>query len=95
MRIVEGSKAKSGTGDRAPKGHVWGAGEPTRALVLCPSLQKNRRNKTGSRPGRYRADDVLAPDARLAEAEGLAGAIGLKISSSGLVPVANPRPATL
>ena len=95
MRIVEGNKSKSGPRDREPKGHEWGAGEPTRALVLCPSLHPKRRNKPGGQPGRYHGGGVLAPEARLAEAEGLAQAIGLKISSSGLVPVTSPRPATL
>lgn len=55
---------------------------PQKALVLHPSVKKS----TGG---------MRSPDARLAEAMGLAQAIALDIVHSEIVPVAKKRPATL
>jgi GTP-binding protein HflX len=46
------------------------------------------------RPAR-RSPDARTPEARLAEAVGLAAAINLDVRASGLVPLPHPRPATL
>ncbi|WAT18333.1 GTPase HflX [Aurantiacibacter sp. MUD11] len=52
-----------------------------RALVICPDIRAQRRD-----------DD---PDARLAEAEGLALAIGIVVAHSYVLPVRMVRPNTL
>jgi GTP-binding protein HflX len=64
--------------------------ESGRAIVIEPSL--NHAAARG-RPVRAAAD-TRSPDARLAEAVGLAGAISLNVVQAGLVTLNNIRPAT-
>lgn len=68
---------------------------PTRAIVLCPVLRTPAANQSRSGTTKQRAAATRPDSAKLAEAVGLAEAIGLNICSSGIVPVAQPRPATL
>jgi GTP-binding protein HflX len=63
----------------------------TRAIVLALVLESKRGGKPRSPNGR----PERSPQARLDEAVGIAAAIDLDIKASGLVPVPNPRPATL
>jgi GTP-binding protein HflX len=70
---------------RPPEGEGTG-----RAIVLEPNL-RGRRPAGGS----AREQTALrAPDAKLEEAVGLAGAIDLRVVEAGVVPLANVRPAT-
>ncbi len=62
-------------------------------MVLAPVLGKTR-GKVASVP-RHRNAQERTPQARLAEAVGLAAAIDLDVRASGLVPVPSPKPATL
>lgn len=65
-------------------------------MVLCPNLATARGKARNQRPDlANRSSTEFSERSRLHEAEGLAAAIGLKIRSSGLVPIATPRPATL
>ena len=64
-----------------------------KAVVLAPVLGK-ARGKGGS-IAKSRDASERSPQARLDEAVGLAVAIDLNVKASGLVPVPNPRPATL
>jgi len=59
--------------------------------VLAPVLG----SKKSARGAKSRSTSERSPQARLDEAVGLAAAIDLDIKASGLVPVPNPRPATL
>ena len=63
--------------------------EATRAFVLVPWL------KSASLKARH--DDVKprSPESRLEEAVGLAAAISLNVVGTAVVPLVNPRPATL
>lgn len=64
---------------------------PTRAAVIVPVLPRAfRADEDSARPRLTRS-----PDARHEEALGLAGAIDLDIVYSAVVPVNDPRPATL
>jgi GTPase len=65
---------------------------PTKAVVLEPVLAKDTRIAKGRERG---AAPPRLPKARLEEARGLARAINLDVRASGLVPLPNPRPATL
>ncbi len=67
------------------------SGEETgRAIVIEPTLKR-----AAARGGAVRAAaDTRSPDARLAEAVGLAGAINLNVVQAGLVTLNNIRPAT-
>jgi len=56
----------------------------TDAVVLAPAFKGTRG-----------AQRLACPQARLDEAVGLAGAIGLRVAQSMIVPVARPRPDTL
>ena len=62
-------------------------------MVLAPVLGK-MRGKVAS-VARHRNVQERTPQARLAEAVGLAAAIDLDVRASGLVPVPSPKPATL
>ncbi|MBM3544155.1 MAG: GTPase HflX [Alphaproteobacteria bacterium] len=62
------------------------------AAVFAPVLSK-RKGKSAS--GAARSVWERSPQARLDEAVGLAAAIDLDVKASGLVPLAEPRPATL
>ena len=59
--------------------------------MLAPMLDKSR----GRRATAPSSASLRSPQARLEEAVGLAAAINLDVKASGLVPVPNPRPATL
>jgi GTP-binding protein HflX len=63
------------------------------AVVLAPVLDK-KHGKEARAPATRDASE-RSPQARLEEAVGLAAAIDLDVKASGLVPVPNPRPATL
>ncbi|WP_421850252.1 GTPase HflX [Oricola sp.] len=80
---------------RAPLGaskqaFVDRVGEPTRAIVLEPEI-KSARSVGGDQASASRRPAAE----RLIEAEGLARAIDLDIAHSAIVPVNQPRPATL
>jgi GTP-binding protein HflX len=64
-----------------------------KAVVLAPVLDKKQGK--GARIPLSRDASERSPQARLDEAVGLAAAIDLEVRASGLVPVPNPRPATL
>ena len=61
--------------------------------MLAPVLGKARAKATSAAGSRKASE--RSPQARLEEAVGLAAAIDLDVKASGLVPVPNPRPATL
>jgi len=64
-------------------------GETGRAIVIEPWLKREVRGD----PARSQAE-TRSPDARLAEATGLAGAIDLTVVQAGLVTLNHVRPAT-
>jgi len=67
-----------------------------RALVLVPDLKRSRRVRAEQAKSASRtAAPLHSLDDRLSEAVGLAEAIDLEVASSLIVPVPNPRPATL
>jgi len=72
------------------KREAAGGGEPTVALVLVPVLKQGPR---GSAEGSARIE--RSSEARLEEAVGLAAAINLEVAYAALIPVNQPRPATL
>ncbi|MGV1013366.1 MAG: GTPase HflX [Methyloceanibacter sp.] len=63
-----------------------------KAVVFAPVIGR-RKGKSTSLPSREAWE--RSPQARLAEAVGLAAAIDLDVRASGLVPLPSPRPATL
>jgi GTP-binding protein HflX len=69
------------------------AQERVKAVVLVPVLDK--RPGKGARTPSSRDASERSPQARLDEAVGLAAAIDLDVRASGLVPLTQPRPATL
>ncbi|MGB3387007.1 MAG: GTPase HflX [Pseudaminobacter sp.] len=73
------------TGEGAP------AGSDTSAVVVVPVLSRTQRGEDDS--GRPRL--TRSPQARLDEAVGLARAIDLDPVHTAIVPVGDPRPATL
>jgi len=64
-----------------------------KAVVLVPVLDK--RQGRGARATLSRDASERSPQARLDEAVGLAASIDLDMRASGLVPLTQPRPATL
>jgi GTP-binding protein HflX len=73
-------------------------GRPRKALVLHPSLKsaQARANLAKGNPAKAAvADQRRRPEARLAEAVGLAAAIDLEVVRADVVPVSSWRPATL
>lgn len=68
--------------------------EPTTAIVVTPILLSRDRTQA-SEAESSRPHISLSPDARLAEAVGLAEAIDLDVIHSEVFNVAQPRPATL
>jgi GTP-binding protein HflX len=68
-------------------------GRRATAVVLAPVL--GGKGGGGGRAPKGRGVSERSPQARLDEAVGLAAAIDLEVKASGLVPVPNPRPATL
>jgi GTP-binding protein HflX len=85
-------KRKSEPGPRASRERA-SARAPAKAIVFEPVPAKPR----GAPDGKARRRQALArsPKARLEEAVGLARAIALDVRAQGLVPLPNPRPATL
>lgn len=79
------SERKRGTGGSGNKPK-----EPTRAFVLVPWLKSRPKGERKGEGGSARS-----PESRLEEAVGLAAAIALDVVGSAVVPLANPRPATL
>jgi len=75
-------QTKAGGIDRRPQQY--------RALILEPVLQ---RRISSDNIDQLR--EARSPDSRLEEAVGLSAAINLDIASSGIVRIANPKPATL
>lgn len=67
-----------------------------RAVVFAPMLETRPRGQSrdGARGAGAEAPD-RTPQARLEEAVGLAAAINLDVRASGVVPVPQPKPATL
>lgn len=63
--------------------------------MLVPDLKRPTRATGEQTPGAGRTAPLHSPHDRLQEAVGLAEAIDLDVRESLLVPVANPRPATL
>jgi GTPase len=63
--------------------------------VLVPDLKRPARSGSEQQSGPSRTAPLHSPQDRLQEATGLAEAIDLDVIDSTLVPVANPRPATL
>ena len=86
---MKGSREKGARGG-AP---VATGGPHERALVLVPVMTRQRRAEKSETERNGAA--THSPADRLAEARGLAEAIGLEIADALLVPVAEPRPATL
>jgi GTP-binding protein HflX len=68
-------------------------GAPTRAAVIVPVLPRVFRSDEEAAQARPRL--ARSPEARHEEALGLAGAIALDIVYSAVVPVNDPKPATL
>lgn len=62
-----------------------------RAIVLVPVLRPGPEASSHGEAPRH----PRSPEARLEEALGLAAAIDLEVAASAVVPVAEPRPATL
>ena len=75
---------------RREVGYARSAGR-TNSVVLAPVLGAKQKARGATRL----ISPVRSPQARLDEAVGLAAAIDLEVKASGLVPVPNPRPATL
>ena len=63
--------------------------------MLVPDLKRPTRSGAEQQSGPSRTAPLHSPQDRLQEATGLAEAIDLDVVDSMLVPVANPRPATL
>ncbi len=63
--------------------------------MLVPDLKRPPRSGAEQQSGPARTAPLHSPQDRLQEATGLAEAIDLNVVDSMLVPVANPRPATL
>jgi GTPase len=79
-------RAGSETSPVLPQGRV-------KTIVLAPILGKTQGK--GTKAPSCHSSSPRSPQARLEEAIGLAVAIDLDVKASGLVPVPNPRPATL
>jgi GTP-binding protein HflX len=77
---------------RTPRSRRLRAEGRTKALVLLPSLGK-KRGKGATAPAVKPCE--RSPQARLEEAAGLAAAIDLEVRARGIVPVPEPKPATL
>ncbi|ORE95962.1 small GTP-binding protein [Stappia sp. 22II-S9-Z10] len=86
--MMQGEPTDAEAGDKAersaagPRSSYEVADAPTRAIVLLPVI-------------RQAEEDKREPEGRLAEAVGLADAIALDVVEARVVPVRNPRPATL
>jgi GTP-binding protein HflX len=67
-----------------------------RALVLVPDLKQISRARSDNSEASDRQGELVhSPQNRLIETTGLAEAIDLQVIESQIVPVPNPRPATL
>ena len=74
---------------RADRLSLTSGDETGRAIVIEPWIKR-----ATARGGSTRAVETRSPEARLAEAVGLAGAINLTVVQSGLVTLNQTRPAT-
>src|SRR5665213_2010248 len=74
---------------RADRLSLTSGGETGRAIVIEPWLKR-----ATARGGSTRTTETRSPEARLAEAVGLAGAINLTVVQAGLVTLNQTRPAT-
>lgn len=95
MRVIDQRRLRSGSDkpDQEPFDGEFTVGTPS--IVLCPLLTSGRQNKDGQSLTPDGASSTLSPEARLAEAEGLARAIDLDIVHSGFVRIPRPRAGTL
>jgi GTP-binding protein HflX len=75
-------------GEAAQRGFAGDTSMPVRAAVILPWERRERPNGT---PG----EQSRAAEARLAEAVGLAGSIGLAVVHAAILPLRERRPATL
>ncbi len=82
----------SGTGRGASANGQAAPGSSGRAVVIVPVLTRERGEEGGASS---RSRRLRAPEARFEEAVGLARAIALDPVHAAIVPVAEPRPATL
>jgi GTP-binding protein HflX len=64
-------------------------------LVPAPRARVMPRAESGQKASARRPHTLHSPQDRLAEARGLAGAIDLDVADAMLVPLPQPRPATL
>ncbi|MGB6389004.1 MAG: GTPase HflX [Methyloceanibacter sp.] len=84
-------RKKRSTAERGQRSAT--SGHPTKAVVFEPAFSGQARGTAGA--GERKTLSTRVPEARLAEALGLARAIGLDVCAHGLVPLPKPRPATL
>jgi GTPase len=87
-RALKRSKGRPARDDEPA--HLQGR---VKAVVFLPVLGKKRGKGARAAPGRGALE--RPPQARLGETVGLAAAIDLDVVASGVVPVPEPRPATL
>ena len=94
MRPTDPKQLASKKGQRERNGER--AKTRVRAVVFAPILD-TKTSRSRQERARGAAPDVAdrTPQARLEEAVGLAAAIDLDIRASGVVPVPQPKPATL
>jgi len=81
------------SGKSSGQGGIDRTRAPTRTAVIVPVLPRSFRTDEDPTHGRPRL--TRSSDARHEEALGLAGAIDLDVVYSAIVPVNDPRPATL
>jgi GTP-binding protein HflX len=93
LRPTDPKALKRGKERPARAGGAARAQGRVRAVVVLPVLGNRRGKGARSAPGRPALE--RPPQARLEEAVGLAAAIDLDVVASGVVPVPEPRPATL
>lgn len=74
--------------------NVASSEKTARAVIIVPVLTRQPRS-SGDEAGQGRPRPMRAPQARLEEAIGLAGAIDLDTVHSEIVTINDPRPATL
>ncbi|MGY5811548.1 GTPase HflX [Rhizobium sp. LEGMi198b] len=67
--------------------------DDTHAVVIVPVLKQARASRTAQADGA--ATTTRSPESRLEEAKGLALAIDLDVVNGSIVPISDPRPATL
>lgn len=88
-----GRRAETETGSRHRPESGWTRPVPTKAVVIAPVRVGPRGSRDPLPDGE--PSPVRSPEARLAEAVGLAEAIELQVVRSFIVRLNDPRPATL